>query len=69
MNTTYTIHDYATGSAIGEVEMTDAQYRTYDRECQQPEGLMTVADLYLIGGEIVWSDVPSRDCTIYIEVA
>ena len=65
--TTYTIHDYATGAAIGEIYLDQQQFAQYKRWSQQPEGLMPKSDLLALGAEIVWSDVPTDDCTIYLD--
>jgi hypothetical protein len=65
--TTYTIRDYTTGSAIGEVEMDAKQYAAYERMSQQPEGIMPKSELVSLGAEITWSDVPTTDCTVYLD--
>lgn len=45
MTTTYTIRDYATAKAIGEITLTDEQFRRYERAAQQPEGLIALSSL------------------------
>lgn len=65
--TTYTIRDYTTGKAIGEIYLDNRQFAQYERWSQQPEGLLPKSDLLAIGADIVWSDVPEDDCTIYLD--
>ncbi len=62
---TYTIHDYATGTAIGEIMMTPRQFADYTSSTGD-EGVITVADLVSYGCEIVWSDVPEQSCSVYL---
>lgn len=62
---TYTIHDYATGTAIGEITMTSRQFAAYTSSTGE-EGVITVADLLSYGCEIVWSDVPEHSCRVYL---
>ena len=62
------INDYATGKAIGTVEMTDSQWSRYMANAQQPEGLIQSSDLASdIYGEVVWSDVPTKVITVYLD--
>lgn len=62
---TMTIHDYATGKAIGEIYMPARQAAAYIRESGDT-GVITVADLVSYGCEIVWSDVPEHSCRVYL---
>ena len=65
MKTTRIIRDYATGQAIGEIEMSDATYARYVRESDRDTGAIKAGDLCY--GHVVWSDMPEDDCTVYIE--
>lgn len=65
--TTYTVHDYTDGHAIGEITLTPEQFRRYERDAQQPEGIIPIGDLLILGGEYVPSDVVAASTTVYIE--
>ena len=42
---TYTIREYNTGDALGEITLTDRQFAQYEESAQQPEGLIRLDDL------------------------
>lgn len=63
--TTYTIREYATGEAIGEISLTDEQFARYESRAQQPEGLIALADL---PGKIDdLSTTMSGETTVYLD--
>jgi len=62
--TTYTIHDYATGKAIGEIYLTAEQYRRYEQNAQQPEGII---EAQYLPGSAEWSDLPTKECPVYLD--
>lgn len=61
----YTIMDYATGKAIGEVTMTTRDFASYEKSSGD-EGVITVETLLTYGCEIVWSDVPDHSCRVFL---
>lgn len=66
-STTYIVRDYADASALGEITLTDEQFGRYERDAQQPGGLMPIRELLSIGGEYVPSDVVADNRTIYLD--
>lgn len=61
---TYTIHDYATGKAVGEVTMTTSEFGKYVA-ATGAEGVITAREVSLMG-DVVWSDVGSPDDSVYL---
>lgn len=64
MNATYTIHDYNTGKAIGEVTMPVKTFNSYVASTDDT-GAIESSEVSLMG-ECVWSDVGSPDDTVYL---
>ena len=64
MNATYTIHDYNTGKAIGEVTMSVKSFGQYV-ESTDDTGAIEAREVSLMG-ECVWSDVGSPEDTVYL---
>ena len=62
--TTYTIRDYATAMVIGEINLTAEQYRLYEKNAQQPEGII---EAQYLPGSAEWSDVPTKECPVYLD--
>ena len=61
---TYTIHDYNTGKAVGEVTMPVAGFRQYEKSSGDT-GVITAREVSLMG-ECVWSDVGTPDDSVYL---
>jgi hypothetical protein len=62
--TTHTIRCYNDASAIGDCELTDEQFATYERIAQQPEGLIALCE---IPGEVTLSEVVDPQTTVYLD--
>lgn len=65
--TTRTVCCYATGRAIGEMEMSDAQYARYVAAADRYTGAILLSEAVGYGGEYVASETTEDDITVYIE--
>lgn len=70
-STTITVCDYTTGSTIGSIRMTAADYAAYEAGTlagvQYPEGIISLSDLLDIGtgdDALVEADL---DSTVYLD--
>lgn len=61
---TYTIHDYNTGKAVGEVTMPVSEFAKYEQSSGDT-GVITAREVSLMG-ECVWSEVGSPDDSVYL---
>ena len=61
---TYTIHDYATGKAVGEVTMATSEFSKYAASTGE-EGVITAREVSLMG-DVVWSDVGGPNDSVYL---
>lgn len=61
---TYTIHDYNTGNAVGEVTMPVSDFQAYEKNSGDT-GVITAGEVSLMG-ECVWSEVGSPDDSVYL---
>lgn len=62
--TNYTIREYSTGDAIGECDLTDEQYRRWERLTQQPEGIAALRD---IPGHVIMSTIVPDTTTVWLD--
>ncbi len=61
---TYTIHDYKTGAAVGEVTMPVRDFSAYAAS-NGDAGVITARDVAIMG-ECVWSEVGTPDDSVYL---
>lgn len=62
--TNYIIRCYADGQAIGECDLTTEQFARYERNAQQPEGLIALED---IPGHVELSITMPGSTTVYLD--
>lgn len=64
---TRTVYTYADKIAIGEIEMTDAEYARYVKDAAPHTGAMLMGELMSYGCEYTPSEIVDHDTTIYVE--